>query len=123
MGTELQGIATRTGIGIGNAQILELGQGEAFGSKNSLHGKVLVTSMTNPGMVRQMKEAAAVICESGGRSSHAALLCSEIGKPCVVGIPNLLNTIRTWSGPQPIKMKVDGSTGKVEIMDFVLIEE
>jgi len=79
--------------------------------------------MTNPGMMRQMKEAVAVACEQGGRTCHAAILCGEIGKPCVVGVSGLLNAIRSWTGPLPIKINVDGNKGTVEFLDWSLVEE
>ncbi|MDT7726339.1 MAG: pyruvate, orthophosphate dikinase [Actinomycetota bacterium] len=46
---------------------------------------VLVRPSTSPDDVPAMFAAAAVVTEHGGATSHAALVCREIGVPCVVG--------------------------------------
>lgn len=120
---ELKGIATRTGTDEGFAADLNLPQGKAFGAAESFVGKVLVADMTNPGMMRQIREAVAVACERGGRTCHAAIVCAEIGKPCVVGVQNLLNTYNTWTGPRPVKLRVNGTEGTVQFLDWQLVEE
>jgi phosphoenolpyruvate synthase/pyruvate phosphate dikinase len=121
--TELKGLATMTGIAEGFALELQMAQGQAFGTETSFVGKVLVTDMTNPGMIRQIKEASAVVCERGGRTCHAAIICREISKPCVVGVQGLLNTLATWTGPRPVKLKIDGQAGTVQFLDWQLVEE
>jgi phosphoenolpyruvate-protein phosphotransferase len=52
----------------------------------------------------------AVVAEFAGRAAHAALLASELGMPCVGGIPNLLETVRTGD-----LLLVNGAEGTVEI--------
>lgn len=123
MATELKGLATKTGVAKGIATEFQLKQGQAFGAENSFAGKVLVTTMTNPGMIRQIKEAAAVACEGGGRTCHAAIICNEIEKPCVVGVSGLLNTLATWTGPRPVQLQVDGTLGTVQFLDWQLVED
>lgn len=49
------------------------------------HGDVLVAPQTNPDYVPAMKKAAAIVTESGGRTSHAAIVSRELGIPAVVG--------------------------------------
>ncbi|MGF6883711.1 pyruvate,orthophosphate dikinase [Nocardia sp. GAS34] len=46
---------------------------------------VLVRPSTSPADVPAMFESIAVVTELGGSTSHAALVCREIGLPCVVG--------------------------------------
>ncbi len=48
-------------------------------------GDILVTSQTNPDFVPAMKRAVAIVTETGGRTSHAAIVSRELGIPAVVG--------------------------------------
>lgn len=71
-------------------------------------GSVLVTADTDPGWVPLMVEAAAVVTETGGSLSHAAILAREIGVPCVAGVRDALSRLRTG-----MAVEVDGSRGVV----------
>jgi len=46
-------------------------------------GDVLVCDITTPDYVQLMRKAAAVVTDRGGILSHAAIVCRELGKPCV----------------------------------------
>jgi pyruvate,water dikinase len=48
-------------------------------------GDVLVTRMTSPDWVPIMRRAVAIVTESGGPTSHAAIVSRELGLPCIVG--------------------------------------
>ena len=48
-------------------------------------GDVLVTERTDPDWEPAMKLASAIVTDTGGRTSHAAIVAREIGVPCVVG--------------------------------------
>ncbi len=48
-------------------------------------GTVLVTEMTDPDWVPIMKQAAGIITDYGGRTSHAAIVSRELGIAAVVG--------------------------------------
>jgi phosphohistidine swiveling domain-containing protein len=48
-------------------------------------GDVLVTTMTTPEFVFLMKKAAAIVTDTGGLTSHAAIVSRELGVPCLVG--------------------------------------
>ena len=48
-------------------------------------GAVLVTTTTDPDWEPVMKRAAAIVTDSGGRTSHAAIVSRELGLPAVVG--------------------------------------
>jgi len=74
-------------------------------------GDVLITQMTTPDMVPLLKKAAAVITEHGGVTSHAAIVCRELGIPAVIGVENA--TTRFHSGEQLTVSCCDGSVGKV----------
>jgi phosphohistidine swiveling domain-containing protein len=48
-------------------------------------GCVLVTTLTSPEYVFAMRKACAIVTDTGGVGSHAAITSRELGKPCVVG--------------------------------------
>ena len=52
----------------------------------------------------------AVICETGGRFSHGAVLARSFGFPCVVGLPNLLGRLE-----QGMRVIVRGDRGTVQL--------
>jgi len=45
-----------------------------------------VSEATRPEYVPLMKKAAAIITDSGGMLSHAAVVSREMKKPCIVGL-------------------------------------
>ena len=48
-------------------------------------GDVLVTTMTSPDFVIGMKKAGAIVTDTGGMLSHAAIVSREFKLPCIVG--------------------------------------
>lgn len=48
-------------------------------------GDVLITTMTSPDFVIGMKKAGAIVTDTGGILSHAAIVARELKKPCIVG--------------------------------------
>jgi len=48
-------------------------------------GDILVTTMTSPDFVIGMKKAGAIITDTGGMLSHAAIVSRELKIPCIVG--------------------------------------
>ncbi|MFE0749089.1 pyruvate, phosphate dikinase [Gordonia sp. NPDC058843] len=79
---------------------------------------VLVRPSTSPADVPAMFDSVAVVTEVGGTTSHAALVCREIGVPCVVGCGTGLADTLTGQ-----TVTVDGSTGKVYAGDVLSAEE
>lgn len=73
-----------------------------------LPGDVLVTEMTSPDYVPAMKRAAAIVTDTGGRTSHAAIVSRELGIPCVVGSGTATAVLKTGQ-----VVTVDGTSGKV----------
>lgn len=51
-------------------------------------GEVLVCDITTPDYVPLIQKAAAVVTDRGGILSHAAIVCRELGKPCIAGTGN-----------------------------------
>jgi pyruvate,water dikinase len=51
-------------------------------------GSILVTDTTDPDWVPIMRQAAGIVTDHGGRTSHAAIVSRELGVPAVVGTGN-----------------------------------
>ncbi len=49
------------------------------------HGDILVATTTNPDLLPAMYRASAFVTDSGGITSHAAIVAREMKKPCVIG--------------------------------------
>lgn len=74
-------------------------------------GDVLITDITNPDWDPVMKKASAIVTNSGGRTSHAAIVARELGAVAVVGAENATEKI---SDGQEITVScAEGQTGKV----------
>lgn len=58
-------------------------------------GEILVTRTTDPNWEPIMKIAGALITETGGRTSHAAIVCRELGITAVVGASGALSALAT----------------------------
>lgn len=69
---------------------------------------ILVTSMTDPNWTICMRKAKAIITNSGGVLSHAAIVARELGIPCIVGTTNATEKLKDG-----IKIIVDGLKGLV----------
>ncbi|WP_162342061.1 phosphoenolpyruvate synthase [Cyclobacterium salsum] len=74
-------------------------------------GDVLVTNITNPDWDNVMKKASAIVTNSGGRTSHAAIVARELGAVAVVGTENATDTIQ--DGQEITVSSAEGNTGKV----------
>ncbi len=81
---------------------------------------VLVRPDTKPDDVHGMLAAAGILTSSGGRTSHAALVARQFGKPAVVGAAEIeidLSARTLWVGRTQINegdpISVDGTTGHV----------
>jgi pyruvate, water dikinase len=71
-------------------------------------GEILVTTMTSPDWVPTLRRAAAIITDSGGMTSHAAIVSRELRIPCVVGTRTATKVLRDGE-----EVTVNGSTGEV----------
>ena len=74
-------------------------------------GDVLVCQMTNPAWVVLFTRIAALVTDTGGTTSHPAVLAREFGIPAVVGSSVGTHEIATGDS-----VRVDGSTGIVTIL-------
>jgi phosphohistidine swiveling domain-containing protein len=75
-------------------------------------GDILVCQMTNPAWVVLFTKIAGLVTDTGGTTSHPAVLAREFGIPAVVGTSVATSKIATGD-----RIRVDGSTGTVEILE------
>jgi len=75
-------------------------------------GDILVCQMTNPAWVVLFTKIAGLVTDTGGTTSHPAVLSREFGIPAVVGTSGATRVIATGD-----RIRVDGSKGVVEILE------
>lgn len=85
-----------SGVGIGDK--IASGKAKILSSPDESDkiekGDILVTEITNPDWDPIMKKASAIITNSGGRTSHAAIVARELGAVAVVGAENATKKIK-----------------------------
>jgi len=74
------------------------------------HGEVLVCDAVDPNMTFVVPLAAAVVERRGGMLIHGAIIAREYGLPCVTGVPDATERIRTGDS-----VTVDGYLGIITI--------
>jgi phosphohistidine swiveling domain-containing protein len=75
-------------------------------------GDILVCQMTNPAWVVLFTKIAGLVTDTGGTTSHPAVLSREFGIPAVVGTSSATHRIATGD-----RIRVDGSRGVVEVLE------
>jgi pyruvate,water dikinase len=75
-------------------------------------GEILVCQMTNPAWVVLFTKIAGLVTDTGGTTSHPAVLSREFGIPAVIGTSNATARIATGD-----RIRVDGTAGTVEILE------
>jgi pyruvate,water dikinase len=108
--TTVTGIAGSPGVTEGIARVvLSVEEFDAVAD-----GDILVCQMTNPAWVVLFTKIAALVTDTGGTTSHPAVLSREFGIPAVIGTSTATHTIRTGD-----RIRVDGSQGVVTILETV----
>ncbi len=69
---------------------------------------VVVADVVGPAMAPALKTAAALVVDTGGQTSHAAIFAREAGIPAVVGVAGASHTLTHGT-----KVRVDGDAGTV----------
>jgi pyruvate,water dikinase len=75
-------------------------------------GDILVCQMTNPAWVVLFTKIAGLVTDTGGTTSHPAVLSREFGIPAVIGTSVATKRIRTGD-----RIRVDGSAGVVDVLE------
>ncbi len=100
----LQGSPASPGVALGPVE--RIGGISDFSKLSK--GGILVTEMTTPDMVPIMKRAAAIVTDTGGLTSHAAIVSRELGIPCIVGTRDATKKLKDGD-----IVTVDATSGKV----------
>ncbi len=108
-----QGEVILTGLSIGEA--IASGQVCVIESAQEMDrfepNSILVTTMTDPDWVPIMKQAAGIITDEGGRTSHAAIVSRELSLPAIVGSATATKELKD---DQEITLScAEGEKGKV----------
>jgi phosphohistidine swiveling domain-containing protein len=74
-------------------------------------GDILVCQMTNPAWVVLFTKIAGLVTDTGGMTSHPAVLAREFGIPAVVGTSEATHRVTTGD-----RLRVDGTNGTVDIV-------
>ncbi|MGT2463223.1 PEP-utilizing enzyme [Sinomonas atrocyanea] len=80
---------------------------EGFASLRA--GEVLVCPNTNPSWTPLFARAAAVVVDTGGLGSHAAIVAREYGVPAVMATGDGTSVLQDGQ-----RVRVDGSRGRVD---------
>jgi pyruvate,water dikinase len=108
-GAVMQGIAGCPGVAEGIARVvIDPGDPRGLGP-----GDVLVAPITDPSWTPLFLAAEAVVVDVGATMSHAVIVSRELGIPCVVSAVGATTTI-----PDGAKLRVDGSTGTVTVLEL-----
>ncbi len=100
----VKGLGASPGVGMGPVRLIK----SSKEIRDLVRGEVLVTEMTTPDFVPAMKKAAAIVTNTGGMTSHAAIVSRELGVPCIVGTQNATEELKDG-----MEVSVDGSHGIV----------
>ncbi|MGH7552054.1 MAG: phosphoenolpyruvate synthase [Longimicrobiales bacterium] len=86
----VRGLGASPGIASGRVRIITAPE---QGAKLAAD-EILVTRFTSPDWVPIMRRAAAVVTDTGGMTSHAAIVSRELGIPCIVGTRNATQELK-----------------------------
>lgn len=100
----LHGVGASPGVKSGVARVL---RGPDEGDRLR-EGDILFAPMTTPDWVPFLRRAAAIVTDSGGITSHAAIVSRELGIPCIVGTRQGTSVVADGT-----EVTVDGTRGVV----------
>lgn len=75
-------------------------------------GEILVAEYTDPGWIMLFPAASAILVERGSLLSHSAIVSRELGIPAIVGVSNLLSTVKSGD-----RVEIDGTTGEINVIE------
>jgi phosphohistidine swiveling domain-containing protein len=105
--TVVTGIGASPGVLEGTARVVRTV--DEFDQVQS--GDILVCQMTNPAWVVLFTKIAGLVTDTGGTTSHPAVLSREFGIPAVVGTSVATERIATGD-----RIRIDGTAGRVEVI-------
>jgi phosphohistidine swiveling domain-containing protein len=107
---EISGIVASKGIAMGRVRILL----DPHQSDRLSPGEVLVAPMTSPEYIFAMRRAVAIVTDSGGLTSHAAIVSRELEVPCIVGTKIATQVLHDGD-----LVEVDADNGVVRVIERV----
>ena len=107
----VRGLPAAGGRVTATAQVL---RGENPNIEEMIPGRILVAQSVAPTWLPLLKQAAGVVTERGGMTSHAAILARELGIPAVVGATNVTQLIQTGES-----VLVDGNQGEIHRLEIM----
>lgn len=108
VGEVLTGAPASAGVARGRARVIrDLGEIAHFEP-----GEILIAPQTDPSWTPLFMVAAAVVVDVGAMGSHAMIVSRELGIPCAAGVTGATARI-----PDGTMLEVDGSSGKVTVID------
>lgn len=107
-GNVLRGVVASRGKVSGPCRVMVRADDQRAGFAK---GSILVSEATDPDLIGCLRIAGGVLTEQGGVTSHAAIICRELGIPAVIGIDGLLATVRDGD-----MVEVDADHGTVTLV-------
>ena len=105
--TVVRGIGASPGIVTGTARLI----GDPAEFDRLERGDVLVTASTSESFNIVLPILGAIVTDSGGLLSHAAIVSREFGIPAVVGCRDATSLIA-----EGVRVRVDGTAGEVTVI-------
>lgn len=110
----IRGIAAATGKVTGIAQVI-IGNPQSL---DNVHpGRILVAKSISPHWLPWLKQAAGIVTEKGGMTSHGAILAREIGIPAVVSAPDVTQLFQSGE-----LLLIDGNRGEIRKVERIVKE-
>ncbi len=105
-----QTLAQGLGVSPGQirGQVLVVGKLQDLEGLSTLQSPILVLTQLAPQNLPWLEQAAGLICERGGMTSHGAMMARELNRPAVVGVLRATNQLQTGQW-----VRVDGDRGLV----------
>ena len=100
-------MAVGAGVARGTARIIR----HPDDAHSFVQGDILVAPSTDPAWTPLFLNAAGLVMETGGYTSHGAIVAREFGLPAVANIPGILAQI-----PEGAEVEVDGREGLVSLL-------
>ena len=101
----LKGVVASKGIVEGKVRLIKTDKEISLFEE----GEILVTFSTEPKYTPIMKKAGAILTEEGGITSHASIMSRELNKPCIIGVKNITEILKTGD-----YVKVNAEAGTIK---------
>lgn len=105
---EFKGQIASKGYFKGNVRIVK--SPDDFGKFQK--GEILVVYETTPNFVPLMSKAGAIVAQTGGLTSHAAIVSRELGVACIVGVKDIVSNLKDGD-----IVEVDANLGVVKLIN------